>query len=88
MLLVLNQIGAQQAQPTLLIMKRVQRLMDYANTYENAYVRLYASGMQLIVDSNAAYVALLKAHSRILGYFRLASILTRLIDRCVTSQIE
>ena len=73
MLPALNQIGAQQAQPTQLVMQKVQRLMDYANTYKDAYVRFYASDMHLMVDSDAAYLVLPKARSRIAGYFRLAN---------------
>ena len=73
MLPALNQIGAQQAQPTQIIMLKIQRLMDYANTYQHAYVRFYASDMQLLVDSDAAYLVLPKARSRIAGYFRLAN---------------
>ena len=76
MLPALNQIGSQQAQPTQLVMKKIQRLMDYANTYQHAYVRFYASDMQLMIDSDAAYLVLPKARSRIAGYFRLANIPT------------
>ena len=47
--------------------------MDYANTYKDAYVRFYASDMHLMVDSDAAYLVLPKARSRIAGYFRLAN---------------
>ena len=45
MLPALNQSGAQQEKLTQSIMKKVQRLMDYANTYPNAYIRFYASDM-------------------------------------------
>ena len=47
--------------------------MDYANTYQNAYVRFYASDMQLMIDLDAAYLVLPKVRSRIAGYFRLAN---------------
>ena len=47
--------------------------MNYANTYQNTYVRLYASDMQFLVNSYAAYLVLSKARSRIAGYFRLAN---------------
>ena len=76
MLPALNKIGAQQAQPTQSIMKKVQRLMDYGNTYPNAYIRFYVSDMQLMIDSNAAYLVLPKARSRIAGYFRLVNVPT------------
>ena len=38
MLIALSQIGSQQALPTNNAMKKFQRLMNYANTYSNAYV--------------------------------------------------
>ena len=71
MLPALNQIGSQQSLPTKHVLEKIQRLMDYANTYPNAYVRFYASDMQLTVDSDAAFLVLPKARSRIAGYFRL-----------------
>ena len=39
MLLALNQMYTQQAQPTQNNMKTVQRLLDYANTYSNTALR-------------------------------------------------
>ena len=47
--------------------------MKYANTYQRAYVRFYASDMQVMVDSDAVYLVLPKSRSRIAGYFRLAN---------------
>ena len=72
MLPALNQIGSQQTQPTQRVMKKIQRLMDYTNTY-NTYVRFYASDMQLMIDSDAAYLVFTKVRSRIAGYFRLVN---------------
>ena len=37
-LLSLNKIASEQAQPTQKIMDKAQRLMDYANTYQNTYI--------------------------------------------------
>ena len=54
-------------------MKKIQRLMDHVNTYDNAYIKFYASDMQLIIDSDAAYLVLPKSCSIIAGYFRLAN---------------
>ena len=71
MLPALNQIGAQQAQPTQKIRKKLQRLLDYANTHQDTSLRFYASKMQLTVDSDAAFLVLPKARSRLAGYFRL-----------------
>ena len=50
--------------------------MDYANTYPNAYIRFYASDIQLMIDSDVAYLVLPKARRRIAGYFRLDNLPT------------
>ena len=76
MLPALNQIGAQQAKPTQSIMRKVQRLMNHANTYSNAYVRFCASDMKLMIDLDAAYLVLPKVRSRIAGYFRMDNVPT------------
>ena len=70
MLVALNDIGTQQAQPTTQVMDKVQQLLDYASTYPQVYIRFYASDMQLHVDTDAAFLVLPKACSRIAGYFR------------------
>ena len=57
-------------------MNKLQRFMDYTNTYPNTYVRFYASDIQLMIDSDSVYMVLPKAHSRIVGYFRLANVTT------------
>lgn len=69
----LNTIGKQQAQPTHQTKKRCQRLMDFLNTYPDAYLRFHASDMVLHIDSDAAYLVLPKARSRVAGYFHLAN---------------
>ena len=74
MLTALNDIGTSQAKPTEYTMQECQQLMDYAATYPNTIVRYYASGMILFVDSDAAYLVLPKARSRIAGYYYLSSI--------------
>ena len=43
--------------------------MDYVATYPDAFLRFYASDMILHVDSDASYLVLSKARSRIAGYF-------------------
>ena len=73
MLTALNDISSQQAHPTTHVKTKLQQLMDYAHTYPNIYLRYYASDMQLHVDTDAAYLVLPKARSRIAGYFRLLS---------------
>ena len=67
----LNSIGTQQAQPTEKTKENLQHLLDYVATYPNVILRYYASDMILKVDSDAAYLVLPKARSRIAGYFRL-----------------
>ena len=69
MLPALNQIGAQQAQPTQKTLEKIQRILDYAYTHQNTSLRFHASQMQLTVDSDAAFLVLQKAPSRIAGYF-------------------
>lgn len=70
----LNDIRTQQAQPTQKTKQVVQQLLDYANTYKNVFLQFYASNMQLHVDTNAAFLLLPKAQSRIAGYFSLLCI--------------
>ena len=41
--------------------------MDYLATYPDAYIRYHASDMQPRIDTDAAYLFSLKAHSRIAG---------------------
>ena len=67
----LNQIGTEQALPTTNTKRKIRRLLDYVATYPKAYLRFYASNMLLQIDSDAAYLVLPKARSRLAGYFRL-----------------
>ena len=67
----LNSIGVHQAQSTEVTRQELQQLMDYAATYPNVNLRLYASDVILIIDSDSAYLILPRARSRIAGYFRL-----------------
>ena len=46
--------------------------MDYLHTYPNVYLRYYASDMILHIDSDAAYLVLPKARSRIAGFYQLS----------------
>ena len=68
MLPALNEIASQQAKPTINIKSKCKRLMDYAATYPDVYIRYYASDMVLHVDSDAAYLVTPKAKSRIAGF--------------------
>ena len=69
MLLALNEISSTQAKPTTYTREECQQIMDYAATYPNVYVRYYTSDMVLSIDSDAAYLVLPNARSRITGYF-------------------
>ena len=50
-----------------------QQLMDYINTYPSPYLRFYASDMILSIDSDAAYLVVPGAKSRVAGYFYLTN---------------
>ena len=65
----LNDTNNQQAQPTEVTRTRAQKLVDYTDTYLDAFIRYHASDMQLQMDSDAAYLVLPKAKSRIVGYY-------------------
>ena len=67
----LTQIASQQANPTVNAKKAIHRLLDYVNTYNKTCVWFYKSDMILTTDSDAAYLVLPKARSRLAGYFRL-----------------
>ena len=73
MLPALNEIGTTQAAPTQYTWDECEQLMDYAATYPHVIVRYYASDMILNIDSDAAYLVLPNAKSRIAGYFYLSS---------------
>ena len=71
-LLALNEIASAQSQPTEQTKDKAQQLMDYLNTYLEAYIRCHALVMVLSVDSDAAYLVAPTAHSRIARYFHLS----------------
>ena len=50
--------------------------MDYIATYPNCFIRYHASDMILSIDSDAAYLVLPGARSRIAGYYHLTRIPT------------
>ena len=72
MLTALNEIGTEQAAPTVNTKKKTSQLLDYAATYEDTTLRFYASDMVLHMESDAAYLVLPGAKSRIAGYFYLS----------------
>ena len=67
----LNEISTEQAVPTENTMKKCNMLLDYMHTYPNARMRFTAGTMQLLVDSDAAYLVLPGAKSRFAGHFML-----------------
>ena len=71
MLTALNDIRSHQALPTQNVKRKIQQILDYAHTYQDIYLRFYASDMQLHVDTDAAFLVLPNACSQIAGYFRL-----------------
>ena len=73
MIVALNDIASVQAKPTKNTIKKCNRLMDYAATYPNAKLRFFASDMILHVDSDAAYLVMPEARSRIAGYYILSN---------------
>ena len=68
----LNEIASAQSQPTEQTKDKEQQLMDYLNTYPEAYIRFHASDMVLSVNSDVAYLVAPKARSCIAGYFHLS----------------
>jgi len=73
MLVALNEISQQQSKPTAATLKKCERLMDYAATYPNATIRYRASEMILHVDTDAAYLVLPNARSRVAGHYFLSN---------------
>ena len=71
MLPALNEIAATQAKPTQRTQDECKQLLDYAATYPQVYIRFHASDMVLWIDSDAAYLVMPNARSRIAGYFQL-----------------
>ena len=68
----LNSLGSKQAAPTQQTNNDANMLMDYLFTHPDATLRYHKSGMQLHVDSDAAYLVAPKAKSRIAGYYYLS----------------
>ena len=67
----LNSLGSKQAAPTQQTQNDANMLMDYLFTHPDATLRYHKSGMQLHIDSDAAYLVAPKAKSRIAGYYYL-----------------
>lgn len=72
-LVALNNIALQQALCTTTTQKAVNHLLDYCWTHQEATIQYKGSKMMLHVDSNASYLSLPKAKSRVGGLFYLSS---------------
>ena len=70
----LNDIGQQQAKPTVNTKKEAEWLMDFLWTYPNARLRYFAGTMQLAVDSDASFLTQPGAKSRYAGHFYFESL--------------
>ena len=73
-LMALNAIANEQANPTEMTRERILQLLDYLATHPDAVVRFYKSDMILNVHSDASYLSAPRARSRAAGYFFLGSI--------------
>ena len=73
MLTALSAIASQQAAPTQATMDKVNQLLDYAASQEDAIITYQASDMVLAVHSDAGYLNEPNAKSRAGGHFYLSS---------------
>ena len=65
----LNEISTSQSAPTEETLARCHQLLDYLATYPDATIGYTASDMILICETDAAYLVLPKARSRIAGHY-------------------
>ena len=70
-LTALNEISTEQTNPTENTLKKCNMLLDFMHTYPSANMRFVAGTMQLMVDTDAAYLVLPGARSRFAGHFML-----------------
>ena len=68
----MNDASITQAKPTELAKLDCQQILCYATTYDNVCVRFKASDVVLHVDSDAAFLVLPNAKSRVAGCFYLS----------------
>ena len=73
MLVALNSLSSQQANPTHATVQHLNQLLDYAATHPNATLEYTPSGMILKVHSDASYLSEPRAKSRYGGHFYLGS---------------
>ena len=70
-LAALNKLATEQAQPTARTKKDITKLLNYLSTYPNAVIQYVVGPMQLKVESDASYLVLKEAKSRVAGNFYL-----------------
>lgn len=73
MLVALGDIAATQAKATEKTKATLHWLLDYAATHPDAYITYRASDMILRVHSDASYLSVARARSRVGGHFYLSS---------------
>ena len=70
----LNEISAKQANPTIATEKKVDHLLSFVqHHHKNVKLRFHASDMCLHIDSDAAYLVMPGARSRLAGYHYLSN---------------
>eukprot|EP00957_Ditylum_brightwellii_P000096 6912-Ditylum_brightwellii.AAC.1 len=72
MLVALNSIAGQQANPTKKTAKAVVKLLNYCATNPNVVIRYQANKMILHIHSDASFMSGQEAHSRAGGHFFLS----------------
>ena len=70
-LVALNKLATEQAKPTEKTQKDISKLFNFLATNPNATIRYVAGTMQLKVESDASYLVVKGAKSRIVGHFSL-----------------
>ena len=73
MLVAIGDTATQQAKGTKATMQAIIYLLNYCATHPDAIIRYHASDMCLHVDSDASYLSVSKARSRIAGFHYLSS---------------
>jgi hypothetical protein len=73
MLVAIGEITTQQAKGTQATMQSITQLLNYCATHPAASIRYIASDMCLHIDSDASYLSVSKARSRVAGFHYLSS---------------
>ena len=84
----LNELSTQQSTPTENTLKATNHLLDFTATYPMAIIRFYASDMILAGESDAAYLVMPNAKSRIAGYFHLTNQDLKLLNGAILVECQ